>query len=59
MLKFTKALKVYNQSKFSQVPNEFSFDNLNCIGFESSLAQCPHVETEDCGSGEGAGLLCL
>ena len=45
-------------SAFGQVEANFIMDEVNCTGEESSLEQCPHNTVHDCGSYEGAGVIC-
>jgi hypothetical protein len=40
------------------VPTLFAFDNVMCIGNESSLNDCPHLDDNDCNFEEGAGVVC-
>jgi hypothetical protein len=37
----------------------FSYDEVGCTGNELTLDQCPHVNNDDCGPSEGAGVTCL
>ena len=45
-------------STYGQVPTSFSYDNVQCAGTETTLNACPHLNTHDCGSREGAGVVC-
>ena len=36
----------------------FALDNVKCVGNESSLNDCPHLDDDDCDFGEGAGVVC-
>ena len=45
-------------SNFGSVPHEFSMDNVACDGSEDSLHSCPHLDIDNCGSSEGAGVIC-
>ena len=36
----------------------FSMDQVQCIGNESTIADCPHRRDENCNSGEAAGVVC-
>ena len=47
-----------NQSQFGQVSSTFGMDNVQCTGNETSLLDCPHLTVDDCGSYEGAGVIC-
>ena len=33
-------------------------DNIQCIGTESALAECPHLVAHNCGHSEDAGVTC-
>ncbi len=54
----TPALRQTTDSKFGAVQNDFSYDNVNCIGTETSLHNCPHSNSHNCNGGEGAGVVC-
>ncbi len=41
------------------VPTNFSYDDVKCVGTETTLNACPHLNVHDCGAGEGAGVVCL
>ena len=45
-------------SPHGQVPTSFSYDDVRCAGTESTLDSCPHQNTHNCGSFEGAGVVC-
>ena len=47
-----------NQSQFGPVSSTFGMDNVQCTGNETSLLDCPHLTVDDCGSYEGAGVIC-
>ena len=46
------------KSHFGSVPADFAMDDLNCIGSETSIFECAHNIVDDCGSSEGAGVIC-
>ena len=46
------------RSHFGFVPTLFAFDNVKCIGNETSLNDCPHLDDNDCNFEEGAGVVC-
>ena len=46
------------QSWFGPVADTFGMDNVQCIGNETSIFDCPHVTVDDCGPFEGAGVIC-
>ena len=45
-------------SRFGSVPTNFSMDDVNCVGTEASLLDCTHITNHNCGSHEGAGVIC-
>ena len=44
-------------SHFGRVPNTFSMDNVDCVGSEASLLDCPHLTIDDCNYSEAAGVI--
>ena len=48
------------ESYFGKVDLErqSGFDEVRCSGRESSLVDCRHESFDDCGDGEGAGVVC-
>jgi len=57
-LGFTGATSVRCCSPYGAVPVNFSYDDVKCLGTETSLNACPHLNTHDCGSGEGLWIVC-
>lgn len=57
-LGFSGALNFTVRSHFGYVPTLFALDNVNCVGNEASLNDCPHVDDNDCNFEEGAGVVC-
>ena len=45
-------------SSSGPVPTNFSYDNVQCKGTETSLNNCPHLNTHDCGASEGLWISC-
>ena len=45
-------------SYFGSVPSTFSMDDVQCSGNEASILDCPHLMADNCGPGEGAGVIC-
>ena len=45
-------------SQFGSVSSTFGMDNVQCTGNETSLLDCPHLTVDDCGTHEGAGVIC-
>ena len=50
--------KATMRSQFGRVSNTFKMDDVQCTGNEASLLDCPHRTMDDCGSHEGAGVIC-
>ena len=46
------------ESHFGPVPDTFSYDDVICNGSENALDECNHITAENCGSTEGAGVIC-
>ena len=45
-------------SHFGRVPDSFALDNVQCVGTERTLQDCPHLTRDDCSGYEGAGVVC-
>merc|ERR1712126_757160 len=45
-------------STFGSVPNNFILDDIDCEGDETDIRDCTYDEDDDCGSSEGAGVIC-
>ena len=59
MLGFSiKGASATSRSKFGKVSNVFAIDDVHCDGSESHIRLCPHTSRENCGSSEGAGVIC-
>lgn len=46
------------RSRFGRVSSTFRMDDVRCTGYEASLLDCRHETKDDCGSDEGAGVIC-
>jgi len=46
------------RSYFGPVSSDFAFDDVQCRGDEEYIWRCPHETEDDCGSHEGAGVIC-
>ncbi len=57
-LGFSNATRAYSGSFFGPVPQPFSYDNVQCVGDEESLDQCPNSSPVNCNSSTGAGVIC-
>ena len=45
-------------SQFGRVSDDFGMDNVKCVGNETSILDCPYSTEENCGGGEGLGVIC-
>ena len=45
-------------SRFGSVPATFSMDDVQCLGTEASILDCPHLTEDNCDTDEGAGVIC-
>ena len=45
-------------SRFGSVPATFAMDNVQCLGTEASILDCPHLTEDNCDADEGAGVIC-
>ena len=52
------ALEATEESRFGEVGDDFSMDDVQCRGNETSLLQCEHETEDNCGGGEAAGVVC-
>jgi hypothetical protein len=50
---FVGAIQFTTGSFFGSATPIFSFDDIKCVGLESSLDECPHLDDNDCGPDEG------
>ncbi len=57
-LGYLHASRVTTGSYFGSVSGIFSYDDVHCFGFENSLDDCYHKNVHNCGSYEGAGVVC-
>jgi len=57
-LGYVDAYRYRYGSHFGLVPEEFSYDDVKCDMSANSLDECPHSNTDNCGSTEGAGVIC-
>ena len=46
-------------SLFGSVSTDFIYDDVQCHGNEEHIWDCPHSPSHNCGSGEGAGVICF
>ena len=58
MLGYPVTLSAPQNSLFGLVPVDFAYDNVVCTGNEIYLDLCPHLNVDDCGANEGAGVIC-
>jgi len=45
-------------STYGSVPTDFIMDDVNCTGSEQTLFECNYNPSHNCGSTEGAGVMC-
>ena len=38
--------------------SSFAMDNVQCTGSEATILDCPHFTVDNCGTSEGAGVIC-
>ena len=57
-LGYDDIIDVTIQSTYGTVSSVFIMDNVECTGSETDILQCPHLSTDNCGSGDGAGVIC-
>ena len=57
-LGFRSLVEIKKQSYWGSVESVFSMDDVACTGSEDKLIDCPHKTTDNCGTGEGAGVKC-
>ncbi len=57
-LGYLRVSEVTTGSQFGSVSDDFSYDDVQCFGFESNLDNCAHSNTDNCRSNEGAGVVC-
>jgi hypothetical protein len=57
-LGFSNAVDFTVESKFGKVSSDFSYDEVSCDGTEKYLDECQHHDLADCGTQEGAGVVC-
>jgi hypothetical protein len=57
-LGFSNAVGFTVESKFGKVSSDFSYDEVSCGGTEKYLDECQHHDYADCGTQEGAGVVC-
>ena len=50
--------RITKQSHFGTVPAVFAMDDVACTGSETRLRDCSHNTADNCGGGEGAGVVC-
>ena len=58
MLGYRYASEVTGASIYGTVPEDFAMDEVYCYGDEDTLFDCNFEDTDNCGSDEGAGVIC-
>ena len=51
-------MRFTRESAFGQVTDDFAMDNVECNGNEESIQDCTYLPEDNCGPGEGAGVVC-
>ena len=46
------------RSAYGSVPTDFIMDDVSCTGSEQTLFECNYNPSHNCGSTEGAGVMC-
>ena len=59
-LGFNPPISIYTESQFGQVNTSFDMIDINCIGHEVKLLDCPYniSPSMNCGKKKGAGVQC-
>ena len=59
-LGYTGAVTAHQSARFGQGAGQILLDDLQCIGTESSLLECPHlgINSHNCGHHEDASVTC-
>ena len=52
------AISFQTDSYYGQVSDDFSYDEVQCLGSEVELDECAHDDQNDCKNMEGAGVVC-
>ena len=59
-LGYSGVISWQDQSPYGLLPTDvFSFDNLVCSGQETAITACQYFDVDDCGAGEGIGVVCV
>ena len=57
-LGFPGAQEKTRESRFGSVNSRFAMDGISCNEHAERLLDCEYSTSDDCGSGEGAGVIC-
>ena len=57
-LRYPGIVSVTSQSHFGSVNSTFAMDDVRCNGTERYIQECQYNPNDNCGSGEGAGVIC-
>ena len=52
------AIRATNSSYFGPVPDEFSYECVDCTGGETDIMFCYYLDWEGCEVNNGAGVVC-
>lgn len=55
-LGFIRSANFTVHSRFGPIRGNFSYNNVECSGNESTLDECPHSNVERCTASDGAGV---
>ncbi|XP_071842148.1 uncharacterized protein [Apostichopus japonicus] len=57
-LGFPEVISAPGSATFGEGSGEIHMDDVECTGGESNLLSCGHIEIDNCGHGEDAGVVC-
>jgi hypothetical protein len=52
------AISALTESPFGSVSRPFSYNDVQCVGNETTLDSCSHQNTHNCYTSNGAGVIC-
>ena len=58
-LGFLGAREDTHNSRFGSVNSNFAMDGISCEEDDETLLDCNYDTSDDCGSSEGAGVVCM
>merc|ERR1711892_714757 len=57
-LGFSSGTATTETQYFGPVPEPFAMDDVRCSGYEATIQECEYSTSDNCGPGEGAGVIC-